>query len=76
MDTRFWVNDGTFGNWIKADREARQRAADLSALSESEREELGRPSLDAVAKPGQVLQRLLEIHCLHLHLRFGTFARP
>ena len=36
------MNDGTLGNWMKADREARQRAADPEALSESEREELAR----------------------------------
>jgi transposase len=36
------VNDGTLGNWVKADREARERAADPQALSESEREELRR----------------------------------
>ena len=36
------VNDGTLGNWVKADREARERAADPEALSESEREELKR----------------------------------
>lgn len=36
------VNDGTLGNWVKVDREARERAADPEALSESEREELRR----------------------------------
>lgn len=36
------VNDGTLGNWVKVDREARERAADPEALSESEREELAR----------------------------------
>ncbi len=36
------VNDGTLGNWVKANREARERAADPEALSESEREELKR----------------------------------
>ena len=36
------TNDGTLGNWVKVDREARQRAADPAALSESEREELAR----------------------------------
>jgi transposase len=29
-------------NWLKADREARQRAADPNALTESERDELAR----------------------------------
>jgi transposase len=36
------INDGTLGNWVKGDREARERAADPEALSESEREELRR----------------------------------
>lgn len=36
------ISDGTLGNWVKADREARERSADLSALTESEREELRR----------------------------------
>jgi transposase len=36
------INDGTLGNWVKVDREARERAADPEALSESEREELRR----------------------------------
>ena len=34
------ISDGTLGNWVKADREARERAADPEALSEAEREEL------------------------------------
>jgi len=33
---------GTFWNWVKADREAAERAADPDALSESERDELKR----------------------------------
>jgi transposase len=36
------INDGTLGNWVRSEREARERAADPSALSESEREELRR----------------------------------
>ncbi len=36
------VSDGTLGNWVKADREARERAADPEALSQGEREELKR----------------------------------
>ena len=36
------MNDGTLGNWVRLDREARERAADPAALSESEREELQR----------------------------------
>jgi transposase len=36
------ISDGTLGNWVKADREARERAADPEALSEAERVELGR----------------------------------
>jgi len=30
------------GNWVKADREARERGADPQALTESERQELAR----------------------------------
>jgi transposase len=36
------ISDGTLGNWVKADREARERGADPQALSESERQELVR----------------------------------
>lgn len=36
------VAEGTLWNWVKADREAAERAADPDALSESEREELKR----------------------------------
>ena len=36
------ISEGTLGNWVKADREARERAADPKGLSESEREELRR----------------------------------
>lgn len=36
------INDGTLGNWVKVDREARERSADPAALTESEREELRR----------------------------------
>lgn len=36
------ISDGTLGNWVRAEREARERAADPAALSESEREELAR----------------------------------
>jgi transposase len=31
------INDGTLSSWVKAEREARQRAADPSALSEEGR---------------------------------------
>jgi transposase len=36
------ISDGTLGNWVRREREAIERAADPSALSESEREELAR----------------------------------
>jgi transposase len=36
------ISDGTLGNWVKADREARERAADPDALTEEERAELKR----------------------------------
>ncbi|MCC6832769.1 MAG: transposase [Thermoleophilia bacterium] len=36
------ISDGTLGNWVKADREARERGADPQALTESERQELVR----------------------------------
>ena len=36
------IAEGTLWNWVKADREAAERAADPDALSESEREELKR----------------------------------
>lgn len=36
------IAEGTLWNWIKADREARDRDADPEALSESERAELKR----------------------------------
>ena len=36
------ITDSTLHNWLKADREARQRAADPDALTESERDELKR----------------------------------
>ena len=36
------ITDSTLHHWLKADREARQRAEDPDALSESEREELKR----------------------------------
>ena len=36
------INEGTLGNWVKADREARERSADPAALTESERDELRR----------------------------------
>ena len=36
------ITDSTLHNWLKADREARQRAADPDALTESERDELAR----------------------------------
>lgn len=36
------ISDGTLGNWVRAEREAAERAADPAALSESEREELRR----------------------------------
>lgn len=36
------IAEGTLWNWVKADREARERDADPEALSESERAELER----------------------------------
>lgn len=36
------ITDSTLHNWLKADRDARQRAEDPDALSESERDELRR----------------------------------
>lgn len=36
------ISDATLGNWLKADREARERDADPEMLSESERAELRR----------------------------------
>jgi transposase len=36
------IAEGTLWNWVKADREARERDAAPDALSESEREELKR----------------------------------
>ena len=36
------ITDSTLHNWLKAEREARQRAADPNALTESERDELAR----------------------------------
>jgi transposase len=36
------IAEGTLWTWVKADREAAERAADPDALSESEREELKR----------------------------------
>ena len=36
------VSDNTLANWMAADREARRRAEDPDAISESEREELAR----------------------------------
>lgn len=36
------ITDSTLHNWLKADREARERQADPDALSESERQELAR----------------------------------
>lgn len=36
------ISDGTLGNWVKADRERRERDADPNALSETERDELAR----------------------------------
>lgn len=36
------VAEGTLWNWMKADREQRERDADPNALSESERVELAR----------------------------------
>ena len=34
------IAEGTLWNWVKADREATERASDPNALSESERDEL------------------------------------
>lgn len=36
------ISDATLYNWVKAEREAAQRAADPTALTESERTELRR----------------------------------
>ncbi len=36
------ITDSTLHNWLKADREARQRVANPNALTESERDELAR----------------------------------
>lgn len=36
------IAEGTLWNWVKADREAAERASDPNALSESERDELKR----------------------------------
>ncbi|MGH2708657.1 MAG: transposase [Actinomycetota bacterium] len=36
------ISDSTLSNWVRADRDARARAADPEGLSESEREELKR----------------------------------
>lgn len=36
------ISDSTLANWMEADRDARTRAADPDALSESDREELRR----------------------------------
>ncbi|MEZ5271999.1 MAG: transposase [Ilumatobacteraceae bacterium] len=36
------ISEGTLWNWVKASREARERASDPNALSESERDELKR----------------------------------
>ena len=36
------IAEGTLWNWVKADREARERASDPNSLSESERDELKR----------------------------------
>jgi transposase len=36
------ITDSTLHNWLKADREARERSADPDALRESERAELAR----------------------------------
>ena len=36
------ITDSTLHNWLKADREARERANDPDALTESERAELAR----------------------------------
>jgi transposase len=36
------MNEGTLGNWVKLDRQARERSADPAALTESERDELRR----------------------------------
>lgn len=36
------ISEGTLGNWVKADREARERSADPAASTETERDELRR----------------------------------
>ena len=40
--TSLGITDSTLHNWLKADREARERANDPEALTESERAELAR----------------------------------
>jgi transposase len=40
--TSLGITDSTLHNWLKADREARERANDPDALTESERAELAR----------------------------------
>jgi transposase len=40
--TSLGITDWTLHNWLKADREARERANDPDALTESERAELAR----------------------------------
>ena len=40
--TSLGITDSTLHNWLKADREARERANDPDALAESERAELAR----------------------------------
>ena len=36
------ISDGTLSNWVRAERNASERAADPEALTESERDELRR----------------------------------
>ena len=36
------INEGTLSNWVRADRNASERAGDPEALTESERDELRR----------------------------------
>jgi transposase len=43
------ITDSTLHNWLKADREARERDGDPDALSESEREELARLRRENIA---------------------------
>ena len=40
------ISDGTLSNWVRAERNASERAADPDALTESERDELRRENIE------------------------------